>query len=181
VTTTLLLVRHGETDWNRDGRFQGHSDVPLNETGRMQAAALATSLADERIDAVYASDLSRALDTAAPVADAHGLSVEQWPDLREKRFGTWEGLTRQEISERFPDTRPGHSGDGETSEEMTSRVLGALGRIAARHECETVLVVSHGGPLRAVRRHLGAGDDVPIANGEVLRVSAESAGLVRDD
>ena len=180
VRTTLLLVRHGQTDWNRDGRFQGHADTPLNETGRGQARALAEALATERVDAVYSSDLQRARHTAAAVADAAGLDVVTLPELREKHFGTWEGLTHAEIAERFPEAPRGSWGDGETSEEMASRVLGALRQIAARHDGETVLVVSHGGPLLAVRRHLGGADDAPIANGEVLRVLVEGARLVRE-
>jgi broad specificity phosphatase PhoE len=170
MTSTLLLVRHGETDWNREGRVQGHSDVPLNDTGRAQARALAARLAAERVDAVYSSDLRRARDTAQEVARASGHTVTTTPHLREKHFGSWEGLTRDEILSGDPDALSGPWGDGETRDEMADRVLHALRGIAARHEGETVVVVSHGGPLRAVQRTLGMVDDEPIVNCHVLRL-----------
>jgi broad specificity phosphatase PhoE len=173
VTTTLLLVRHGETDWNRDGRVQGHSDIPLNETGRRQAAALRDAMAPETIDAVYASDLERARETALAVASPLGLTVCELPELREKHFGSWEGLTREEIRDRFPHAIRGRWGDGESTDEMAERVLGGLRRIAARHDGRVVLVVSHGGPLRAVQHRVGADPDLPIVNCHVLRVSVE--------
>src|SRR4029079_3482461 len=100
--TTILLARHGETDWNVERRVQGHSDTPLNDTGRGQARALAEELAGEPIDAVYSSDLVRAHETARLVAEQRGLDVTAIRDLREKHFGTWEGLTDVEIHDRFP-------------------------------------------------------------------------------
>jgi broad specificity phosphatase PhoE len=89
--TTLLLVRHGETDWNAEGRLQGHTDMPLNDLGRRQARALADELAGDGIEAVYSSDLARASETAEIVAERLGLPVGLDPDLREKDWGTWEG------------------------------------------------------------------------------------------
>jgi len=177
MAATLLLVRHGETDWNREGRVQGHSDVALNDTGRAQARKLAETLAREQIDAVYSSDLRRARDTAAGVASALGLDVQAVPELREKHFGTWEGLTREEIVARYPDGLAEPWGDGESRDEMTARVLEALRDIAARHDGQTVLVVSHRGPLRAVQRRLGTVNDEPVANCHVLRVHADGAHL----
>lgn len=174
MTTTLLLVRHGETDWNRDGRVQGHSDVPLNETGQAQAEALAEELRDEPVGAIYSSDLCRALDTAEAVAVRVGRAVEALPGLREKHFGTWEGLTREEILARFPDAVAGRWGDGETREQMDVRVLATLEAIAARHDDETVVVVTHGGPLRTVQRKLELTDEAPIVNCHVLRVAVEA-------
>src|SRR5436190_1312043 len=91
--TTLLLVRHGETDWNAAGRLQGHTDRPLNEYGRRQAKELADRLAGEGADAIYASDLSRAKETAEIVGERLGLTVVIDADLREKNWGSWEGLT----------------------------------------------------------------------------------------
>ena len=99
--TTLLLARHGETDWNRDHRWQGHSDPPLNETGRRQAAALAAQLTD--LDAIYSSDTERAHETAGIVAERLDLPVTTDERLREVSFGDWEGLTRAEIDARFAD------------------------------------------------------------------------------
>ena len=93
--TTLLLARHGETDWNRELRIQGSSDIELNELGRQQAQFLAQELTDVELDAIYSSDLSRAKATAAAVAATHGLDVSVDPRLRERSFGSWEGLTRR--------------------------------------------------------------------------------------
>jgi probable phosphoglycerate mutase len=148
--TTLLLARHGETDWNREFRIQGSSDTELNEVGRAQARALADELADEPIDAVYASDLSRARETAEIVAAGKGLEVRLDAGLRERSFGSWEGLTRNEIDERFPDLA--HH-DGETDEEVRNRVLASVRRIVQGHPGQEVLVVSHGGALNALWHH----------------------------
>ena len=110
--TTLLLARHGETDWNREFRIQGSSDIELNELGRKQAHALAQELEHVELDAIYSSDLSRARATAEAVAASHGLEVRLDPRLRERSFGSWEGLTREDIDERC--RRQHH--DGETDE-----------------------------------------------------------------
>lgn len=151
MATRIILARHGETDWNLERRWQGHSDRPLNETGRAQAEALAEQLAGEPIDAVYSSDLVRAHETARIVASRLGRDVVAVPALRERRFGGWEGLRDVEVEERFP----GAHGppDGETREEMRRRVLESLEAIAASHAGQTVLVVTHGGPIRAALRH----------------------------
>jgi len=141
--TTLLLVRHGETDWNADGRLQGRTDRPLSEFGRLQASQLAEELADERVAAIYASDLSRARETAAIVGERLGLAVVLDPGLREKDWGTWEGLT--------PVERDRVEFVGESTEAHQERVLGALRRIADRHPGERVLVVTHGGSMRRVQ------------------------------
>uniref|UniRef100_A0A7C2J0R4 Alpha-ribazole phosphatase n=1 Tax=Ammonifex degensii TaxID=42838 RepID=A0A7C2J0R4_9THEO len=153
----LYLVRHGETIWNHALRYQGHADVPLSDRGVKQAEALARRLKDERFAAFYASDLVRALETARIIARPHGGTVIPVPALKEINFGAWEGLTRDEIKARFPEvsqqwwtvpyeTRlPG----GETLREVADRAVAALLEIAARHEGEQVLVVSHGGTIRA--------------------------------
>ena len=154
--TTILIARHGQSDWNQEKRWQGHADRPLNERGRGQAQALADRLAHIELDAVYSSDLQRARDTAAVVAESQGLELRQLPDLREVDVGSWSGLTRAEAEERFPEGfarwRDGYPGwkDGETYEAMTDRVLRAVDEIAAEHEGGRVLVVSHGGPIRAM-------------------------------
>jgi 2,3-bisphosphoglycerate-dependent phosphoglycerate mutase len=153
--TTILLARHGETDWNRENRFQGHADPPLNETGRAQAAELAAALANAPIAAVYSSPLRRAFETAQIVGAPHGLQPVPVDALREVDVGSWQGLTRAEIEERFPeqfarwlDYEQGWE-DGESYDEMGQRVLAALLELAAAHEDERILVVSHGGPVRA--------------------------------
>jgi len=179
VATTILLVRHGETDWNRDGRVQGHTDAPLNARGWEQAASLASELAAEPIDAIYASDLARARDTAGVVAAARGLDVVTHPGLREKHFGTWEGLYDHEVFERFPGAATGPWGDGESTEEMVERVLAAVRELAARHLEGTILAVSHGGPLRAVLRHCSVDGVDRIGNCQVVRIAVEHGTIVR--
>jgi broad specificity phosphatase PhoE len=150
--TIILLARHGQSDWNAAHRWQGHADRPLTEKGREQARALAERLRHVELDAVYSSDLRRAGDTAAAVSN----EVIELPALREVDVGSWSGLTRAEAEERFPDGvarwREGFAGwdDGETYEAMTDRVLGAVLEIARRQEEGRVLVVSHGGPIRAL-------------------------------
>jgi broad specificity phosphatase PhoE len=158
--TTILLARHGESDWNRARRWQGFSDRPLTARGRAQAAELAQRLADIALEAVYSSDLQRARDTAAAVAAAQGVELTQTENLREVDVGSWAGLTREEAERRFPEGfrrwQAGGTGwdDGETYGEMSARVLTAVNEIARRHERGRVLIVSHGGPIRAI--HAGA-------------------------
>ena len=154
--TTIFLARHGESDWNVEKRFQGHSDRPLTNRGREQAHALADLVASEEIDAVYTSPLSRARETAEIVAARAGLEPVALPELREVDTGSWSGLSRADVEARFPDGftrwRSGGSGweDGETYEEMAERVIGALRTIAEDHPDGRVLVISHGGPIRAI-------------------------------
>lgn len=141
--TTLLLVRHGETDWNAEGRLQGHTDTPLNDYGRRQAKALADELAGGRIDAVYSSDLARARETAEILGGRLGLPVAVDPELREKNWGSWEGLT--------PAQRETVEYVGESTEQHRERTMRALRAIAVRHPGERVLVVTHGGSIRRVQ------------------------------
>jgi phosphoserine phosphatase len=159
VSTCLLIVRHGQTDWNSNGRFQGQMDIPLNQTGLKQAQAIAMRLASESPAAIYASDLQRAWQTAEIIHEA--LTVEHLPlipepRLRELCFGKWEGLTYDEILARQPKqlqrwerdlqhtTPPG----GETLTGMAERVQTVLNSIIAVHPDATVVLVAHGGPLR---------------------------------
>jgi len=157
--TTIYLARHGESDWNVERRWQGHADRPLTDRGRGQAQDLAARLAGVDLDAVYSSDLRRAWETADAVASAKGLDVIRLPELREVDVGSWSGLTRDECEARFPEAfarwRAGGSGwdDGESYEEMGERIVEAIGRLAAEHQGGAILVVSHGGPIRAVHAH----------------------------
>src|SRR5919206_4482332 len=129
--TTLLLVRHGETDWNAEGRLQGHTDRPLNDVGRRQARELAERLAGEGADAIYASDLARAKETAEIVGARLGLPVVIDADLREKNWGTWEGLTGDErVHVEF---------EGESTEEHRDRVMAAIRRIVERHPSQRIV------------------------------------------
>jgi 2,3-bisphosphoglycerate-dependent phosphoglycerate mutase len=155
VPTTLVLVRHGETDWNRDNRFQGHADPPLNETGRAQARALATELRREVFAALYTSPLQRAAETAAIIGYELGLEARPDVALKEVDVGSWSGLTRAEVEQRHPTgfarwLEYGHGwDDGETYDELGARVVTGLARIAERHHGGDVLAITHGGPIRS--------------------------------
>jgi broad specificity phosphatase PhoE len=165
--TTLLFARHGETDWNRDGRWQGWADPPLNDVGREQARALAEQLRATPFDAVYSSDLRRAHETAEIVGAPHGVPIRIDRDLREIDVGSWSGLTRAEIAKRFPD---GNRPDGETREQHAERVLAAVTRIARENEGRRVLVVTHGGTLRTLHGVVSEEPYHPVANCAVLEV-----------
>lgn len=192
--TTLYLARHGQSDWNATLRWQGHADRPLTELGRRQAAELAEHLADTAIDAVYSSDLVRARETAAPIARLKGLEIVELPELREVDVGSWSGLSRTEAQQRFPEgyarwTRGGHGwDDGETYEQMTERVVGAALRIAEAHPEESVLLVAHGGPIRALHA-VSLGMDVLShrqlrrvePNAHLSRVAVEDGRIARLD
>ena len=165
MPTTIVLVRHGETDWNRENRFQGHVDTPLNEAGRAQARVLALELEGETFHAVYSSPLLRAHETALILAQRHRLSVERNDALMEVDVGSWSGLTRTEVEARFPHgfhrwLEYGHGwDDGESYDELGDRVVSGLVRIAAAHPDDIVVVVTHGGPIRSA---LAAADGVPF-------------------
>lgn len=163
--TTLLLVRHGETDWNAQRRWQGNADVPLNERGREQARRLADSFVEDGVDAIYASDLARARETAEILAARLGLPVVVDPDLREIDVGSREGLTGEEVGVR--------EWDGESKEAHRDRTLRALARIVAGHPGSRVLVVAHGGTLRRMHEHVGL-EPTEIANCAVWACAHES-------
>jgi probable phosphoglycerate mutase len=155
--TVILLARHGETDWNSERRWQGHADRPLNDAGREQARELAETLADRAIDVVYSSDLARAHETALIVGDRLGLPVEVDAGLREVDVGDWSGRVHAEIEgldpagyRRWQEGGKGWSG-GESYEEMGERVVATVLRLAARHPGQTILIVTHGGSIRACR------------------------------
>jgi len=146
METILFLIRHGETEWNLARRIQGHSDIQLNELGNEQAKRLAAWYQNHHIDAIYSSDLSRAHHTALPLASLKGLEVQRLSALRERCYGDWEGLTYEEIRERFRDVDPEQSIYGiEPFVKMQQRADTVLTDIAARHLGQTVAVVSHGG------------------------------------
>lgn len=158
-TTQLLVVRHGQSEWNASGRWQGHADPPLDRAGQLQAAAAAEVLGT--FDAVWASDLQRATLTARIIAELLGIGpVQIDPRLRETDVGPWQGLTRAEVEEGWPGYLAEHRRpDGfEPYELAAARVAAALTDIAAEHPGGQVLVVSHGGVIRALRRSLGGSD-----------------------
>ena len=154
------LVRHGETEWNRNGRIQGHSDVPLNESGRRQAKVLAKRLAGCGFSATYASDLSRASETARAIVGDADMPVFTDPDLREFSYGEWEGLTLKEVEDQFPlelaeRTAKGNNTFAAPGGEDTGQVLDRVRRfcttIEKHHDaCENILIVAHGGSIRAL-------------------------------
>lgn len=166
-TTRLCLVRHGETDWNAQKRIQGQLDIPLNAAGRAQARATAAGVAGSRFDAVYASDLGRALETAQPIAAALGLALRSQPGLRERHYGRMQGLTSAEARERFPELHAAYAardlhddlGGGEPLAEFARRVAASLQVLAAAHAGGSVLAVSHGGVLDVAYR-LATGRDL---------------------
>ncbi|GAJ15856.1 unnamed protein product, partial [marine sediment metagenome] len=154
----VILVRHGETIWNEEQRYQGASDPPLSERGELQARRLAARLASESIGLIYSSDSTRALQTADQIAAHHGRQVRADPRLREMDFGDWEGLTYSEIRERYPQALARWQGDplatsppgGESLAQLAMRVGDVLDDFPKLDQAETVLVVSHGGPLRVL-------------------------------
>lgn len=192
AATTILLVRHGETDWNRERRFQGHADRPLNAVGRAQAEKLAALLAHESVAAIYSSDLERAHGTALIVSRKLGVPVATDPALREIDVGRLEGLTYPEVVSRWPDfhDREAELGfawaGGETFDELAGRALAALERIAGTHPGQTVVTVGHGAMMRVVlarasgltlAEHREAVQS--IANAAFERIEVEAGGRVR--
>jgi probable phosphoglycerate mutase len=158
--TRVLAIRHGETEWNRDGRIQGHLDIALSATGRWQARRLGQALAEEAIAAVYASDLSRALETAQAVARGRDRPVVTDTGLRERGFGSFEGLSYAQIHARWPelgerwrrrDPAFGAPG-GETLESFYERSVATASRLAAGHPGETIALVAHGGVMDCLYR-----------------------------
>jgi broad specificity phosphatase PhoE len=183
VTLGLIyLARHGETEWNAIGKLQGHTDVPLNEAGRAQARALADAFASEKIASVTTSDLSRAKETGAIVAARLWLGAPHTePELRERRFGIFEGLTRDEISTQHPEawsawlaasaSPPG----GEPVEDAVLRMTRVLTRIAEAAEGAPALVISHGGVMRLWLLALLGGPIPLIGNGTVYLLEHDGA------
>jgi probable phosphoglycerate mutase len=158
--TRLIIWRHGETAWNVEHRVQGQTDVELSDAGRAQAAVAAEFLADLRPDAIVASDLRRATDTATALATLTGLDVTLDRRLRERCYGQWEGLTISEIEQRWPEPyarwrrgQPVTAADVEESDDLGKRVVPALEDAAERASGGTVVVACHGGSARR-----GAGD-----------------------
>lgn len=191
-TTRILAIRHGETAWNVDTRIQGHLDIPLNAQGLRQAAHLAQALAEgDAVDAVYASDLSRAHATANAIAQALQQSVTAHPGLRERHFGEFQGRTFAEIEvelpehawhwrKRTPDWVP--PGGGESLEMLRERILKTVDELAARHTGQQIVLVAHGGVLdilyrAATRLELQAPRTWQLTNTAVNRLLWSPQGL----
>lgn len=154
--TEIIIIRHGETEWNKTGRFQGHSDVPLSAEGRTQAAALGKNLVVDHVDAIYASDLTRAMETAAPLAQRFGLEVISDPLLRELNFGAWEGRNFNDVNAENPNAMKNFYTDPEQADipesepfpEFQRRVAGRVREIVAHERGKRVVIVSHGASIR---------------------------------
>ena len=177
-------MRHGQTEWNASRRYQGRSDIPLSDEGRAQAQALSRGLASHVFDAVYASDLIRAIETARIIAAPHGLNVQSDPRIREFDFGAWEGLTWPEIVERWPAfadqgataAKFYQPEGGERFEDVCVRVEQFLDDLR-RTNHEHVLVVTHAGVLHAVLEVLGS--SIQDRPGDGLSVSFSQASVTR--
>ena len=175
--TDLYLVRHGETDWNRQRRIQGLTDIPLNETGRAQATATGMLLSRRHWDGIYASPLSRARETASIIADQVGLGEPTLVDaLVERNYGQAEGLDWLEVEKRYPHGTvvPGR----ESREQVGARVVPALMELAADRPGQALLVVSHGGAIRAVLNQVAPeASHGMITNGSVHSFRLEDGAL----
>ena len=158
--TRVLAVRHGETAWNVENRIQGQLDVPLNDVGRWQAHRLALAMAEQSVDAIYASDLSRTVQTATPTSHGCGVGLVTDAGLRERGFGVFEGLTFTEIEQRWPEQSarwrrrdPSFGAEGgETLHDFYARSVDAATRLAAAHAGQTIVLVTHGGVLDCLYR-----------------------------
>lgn len=182
AVTTLLAIRHGETAWNSDGRYQGQTDVPLNARGHEQAAQVARALAGEPLDAVYSSDLARAMQTAQVLATQIGVPLRIDPALREQHFGAFQGLLAPEIDARWPaehrrwlQREPGFGPPGgESRQAFSDRCVAAVLRLAHQHPGQTLAIVCHGGVLDCLYR---AARSLPL---DVPRTWAlDNAGISR--
>lgn len=162
--TEILLIRHGETDWNAEKRLQGHLDIPLNAEGRRQAAAAGQALLNEQLDAIISSDLLRARQTAQEIAAPRGMTVHVDPGLRERCYGAFEGMLYAEISQRYPeafaawraheiDARfPEGERVAETLREFADRAIGTITRILNERQYRKIALVTHGGVLDCAYR-----------------------------
>jgi probable phosphoglycerate mutase len=194
TTTTIVLIRHGETAWNAERRLQGHIDIALNAEGQRQAEALAGALADTDFDAIVASDLQRAAQTAHALARRQGLAVLADPGLRERCYGRFEGLLYAEIAQRFPvefaawqardiDARmPDAERVAESFRQFYQRCTGAILAWAARHPGQSLALVAHGGVLECAYRcalglALSTPRDFPVLNASINRFSVRDGKL----
>ena len=182
--TEIILVRHGETAWNAEGRMQGHLDIPLNEAGLAQAAALGERLSSERLHAIYSSDLSRAYRTATAIAAHDGRAIQRDQRLREQHYGVLQGLTHAEAKSQQPAAWKAYRSrmpdvplqGGEMLRVFFERVRGFLLEVCERHAGERVLLVTHGGVLGAAYRHvtgmaLESPRNFPILNASINVIS----------
>jgi probable phosphoglycerate mutase len=192
TATRVLVIRHGQTDWNAQTRLQGHTDIPLNAEGRAQAERLRAALQGEVLDAVYSSDLQRAHDTARAVAAATGAALTLDLGLRERAFGAFEGASFAELDQRWPEDaarwrrrEPGFAppGGGEALQDFYDRCVATAERLAAAHPGGAIALVAHGGVLdslyrAAARVALDAPRTWVVANASINRLLYSASGFV---
>lgn len=188
MSTTILLIRHGETPWNAERRLQGHIDIPLNDVGLRQASAVGQALAGEPLAAVLASDLQRARQTAQAVADLHALPVQADPLLRERCYGAFEGLLYADIAAQYPHeyaqwqarqidaVMPSGERQAESFRQFYARANAAIARWARQYDGQTIAIVAHGGVLECAYREavgmtLDSPRDFEVRNASVNRFS----------
>ena len=158
MITRLLLVRHGHTDWNLEGRYQGRADTPLNGKGREEARLVGERLKSEGVDLIYSSDILRAYETAQIIAGALGKEISTLESLREVDTGAWTGLTWEEVKARFPEHFREWQADpwrvrrlgGEFYAHLYRRSVGAARKVAESHPERCILIVAHGGNIKSI-------------------------------
>jgi probable phosphoglycerate mutase len=160
VTTRICFIRHGETDWNVAKRIQGHTDIPLNETGRAQALAMAFNAAHQRFHAIYSSDLKRTMETAQALAQREDQAVKPLPQLRERHYGVFQGITAAEGAVRYPQAYAHYVArdleydfeNGESLSGFAERVADGIDWLLRHHTGQTIAAVSHSGVLDVIYR-----------------------------
>lgn len=160
MSTRICFVRHGETDWNIEKRIQGHIDIPLNKKGRAQALAMGYNAVHHRFSALYSSDLTRAMETARAIGELEGLEVRPLPQLRERNYGIFQGITSAEGSVRYPAAyahyiarSPDYDFEtGETMLALVARIEAGIDWMVRHHQGQTICAVSHGGVLDIIYR-----------------------------
>jgi broad specificity phosphatase PhoE len=186
IPRTVYLARHGETDWNRQGRWQGHTDIALNDQGRLQAHALGQAVIARGLGRISSSDLARARETAEIVAGLLGVpTVSADARLRERGFGLFEGLTREECETRFPEEWARYKADGgsppggEPRDHVMERMRAGILALAEEPGAETAsLAVSHGGAIRLLVLSVTGTMPPPLENGAVFRLDVASTRFV---
>lgn len=195
VSTHIILLRHGETDWNAQRRIQGQTDTALNEQGRAQSRTLVGATMGLQIDALYSSDLARARDSAAYLAEARGLTAIPLPQLRERHLGMFQGWTGDAAQSRWPQEYARYRqrdpeqtlGDGESLQQLQRRVVTVCEELVARHHGEHIALLTHAGVIDILYRHvlgrpLHTARDFEIGNASVHRFDCDANAwhLLRD-
>lgn len=160
MTTRICFIRHGETDWNVDRRIQGQIDTPLNDTGRKQALAMAFNAAHHKFSAIYSSDLNRACDTATVLAQRRDIEIKTMPELRERHYGIFQGITANEAALKYPEAHAHYQSrnpdydfeNGESMKQFAARVVLAIDSMTRHHNGETIVAVTHAGVLDIIYR-----------------------------